>query len=121
MNLAGCSVVQNRLALCDIVVAEGVSKLSFQCDSRDAKFCVSTIWLGKSLIFNVLCVAADAETQQRHVSTIQMPVKSSRGARYLRLCDAEGEASFRRGTGLPVLCLYQTLLFHDFCRGDGVG
>ena len=57
MNLAGCSVVQNRLALCDIVVVEeGVSKLSFQCGSRDAKFCVSTIWLGKLLIFNVLCV-----------------------------------------------------------------
>ena len=27
-----------------IVAVEGVSKLSFQCGSRDAKFCVSTLY-----------------------------------------------------------------------------
>ena len=48
---------------------EGASKLSFQCGSRDAKFCVSTIWLGKLLIFNVLCIIVDIKTRQRHVST----------------------------------------------------
>ena len=39
-----------------IPVVEDVSKLSFQCGSRDAKFCVSTIWLDKLLILNVLYV-----------------------------------------------------------------
>ena len=33
---------------------EGVSKLSFQCGSRDAKFCVSTTGSNKLLIFNIL-------------------------------------------------------------------
>ena len=55
-------------------VAQGISKLSFQCGSRDAKFCVSTIWLVNLLIFNVLYVVADIETRQCHVSTIPMPV-----------------------------------------------
>ena len=44
------------------VAVEGVSKLSFQCGSRDAKFCVSTIWLDKLLILNVLYVVALVET-----------------------------------------------------------
>ena len=55
-------------------VAQGISKLSFQCGSRDAKFCVSTIWLVNLLIFNILYVVADIETRQCHVSTIPMPV-----------------------------------------------
>ena len=58
------------------MVVEGVSKLSFQCGSRDAKFCVSkcgsrdakfcvsTIWLDKLLILNVLYVVANIETQR---------------------------------------------------------
>ena len=45
-----------------IPVVEGVSKLSFQCGSRDAKFCVSTIWLDKLLILNVLYVVVNIET-----------------------------------------------------------
>ena len=49
---------------------EGVSKLSFQCGSRDAKFCVSTIWLDKLLIFNVLYTIADIET--RHATSLLM-------------------------------------------------
>ena len=42
-----------------IPVVEGVSKLSFQCGSRDAKFCVSTIWLDKLLILNALYVVVE--------------------------------------------------------------
>ena len=49
---------------------EGVSKLSFQCGSRDAKFCVSTVWLNKSLILNVLYIVADIET--RHTTSLLM-------------------------------------------------
>ena len=49
---------------------EGVSKLSFQCGSRDAKFCVSTVWLNKSLILNVLYIVADIET--RHATSLLM-------------------------------------------------
>ena len=52
------------------VAVEGVSKLSFQCGSRDAKFCVSTIWLNKLLILNVLYVVADIET--RHATSLLM-------------------------------------------------
>ena len=44
---------------------EGVSKLSFQCGSRDAKFCVSTIWLDKLSIFKVLYIIADIETRHK--------------------------------------------------------
>ena len=44
------------------MVVEGVSKLSFQCGSRDAKFCVSTIWLDKLLILNALYVVVNIET-----------------------------------------------------------
>ena len=55
---------------CDFVPTEGVSKLSFQCGSRDAKFCVSTIWIGKLLILNILCTIVDIKTRQRHASTI---------------------------------------------------
>ena len=51
-------------------VVEGVSKLSFQCGSRDAKFCVSTIWLDKLLILNVLYVVANIET--RHATSLLM-------------------------------------------------
>ena len=43
---------------------EGVSKLLFQCGSRDAKFCVSTTGLHKLLTFNVLCVAMCVETRR---------------------------------------------------------
>ena len=46
------------------MVVEGVSKLSFQCGSRDAKFCVSTIWLDKLLILNALYVVVNIETQR---------------------------------------------------------
>ena len=49
---------------------EGVSKLSFQCGSRDAKFCVSTIWLGKLLILNVSYVVTNIET--RHATSLLM-------------------------------------------------
>ena len=49
---------------------EGVSKLSFQCGSRDAKFCVSTIWLDKLLILNVLYVVVNIET--RHATSLLM-------------------------------------------------
>ena len=52
------------------VAVEGVSKLSFQCGSRDAKFCVSTVWLNKSLILNVLYIVADIET--RHATSLLM-------------------------------------------------
>ena len=51
-------------------VVEGVSKLSFQCGSRDAKFCVSTIWLDKLLILNVLYIVANIET--RHATSLLM-------------------------------------------------
>ena len=51
---------------------EGVSKLSFQCGSRDAKFCVSTIWLDKLLILNILCIVADIEA--RHVTSLLMAI-----------------------------------------------
>ena len=52
------------------MVVEGVSKLSFQCGSRDAKFCVSTIWLDKLLILNVLYVVVNIET--RHATSLLM-------------------------------------------------
>ena len=52
------------------IYEEGVSKLSFQCGSRDAKFCVSTVWLNKSLILNVLYIVADIET--RHATSLLM-------------------------------------------------
>ena len=52
------------------MAVEGVSKLSFQCGSRDAKFCVSTIWLDKLLILNVLYVVANIET--RHGTSLLM-------------------------------------------------
>ena len=52
------------------VAVEGVSKISFQCGSRDAKFCVSTIWLDKLLMLNVLYVVANIET--RHVTSLPM-------------------------------------------------
>ena len=51
-------------------VVEGVSKLSFQCGSRDAKFCVSTIWLDKLFILNVLYIIANIET--RHATSLLM-------------------------------------------------
>ena len=51
-------------------IVESVSKLSFQCGSRDAKFCVSTIWLDKLLILNVLYVVANIET--RHATSLLM-------------------------------------------------
>ena len=51
-------------------IVGGVSKLSFQCGSRDAKFCVSTIWLDKLLILNVLYVAVNIET--RHATSLPM-------------------------------------------------
>ena len=51
-------------------VVGGVSKLSFQCGSRDAKFCVSTIWLDKLLMLNVLYVAVNIET--RHATSLLM-------------------------------------------------
>ena len=53
-----------------IVAVEGVSKLSFQCGSRDAKFCVSTIWLYKPLTFNVLYAIANIET--RHATSLHL-------------------------------------------------
>ena len=52
------------------VAVKGVSKLSFQCGSRDAKFCVSTIWLDKLLILNVLYVVTGIET--RHATSLLM-------------------------------------------------
>ena len=44
------------------IAVEGVSKLSFQCGSRDAINRVSTTVFGKLLIFNVLYVVAPVET-----------------------------------------------------------
>ena len=44
------------------MVVEGVSKLLFQCGSRDAINRVSTTVLGKSLIFNILYVVTLVET-----------------------------------------------------------
>ena len=52
-----------------IVAVEGVSKLSFQCGSRDAKFCVSTIWLNKPLILNNFIRCCGHRDAARHVST----------------------------------------------------
>ena len=49
---------------------ECVSKLSFQCGSRDAKFCVSTIWLDKLLILNILYIVVNIET--RHATSLLM-------------------------------------------------
>ena len=43
-------------------IVEGVSKLLFQCGSRDAINRVSTTTFGKLLIFNVLYVATPVET-----------------------------------------------------------
>ena len=43
-------------------IVEGVSKLLFQCGSRDAINRVSTTAFDKLLIFNVLYVAAPVET-----------------------------------------------------------
>ena len=46
-------------------IVEGVSKLLlFQCGSRDAKFCVSTIGLDKLLIFNIICAIINVETRR---------------------------------------------------------
>ena len=53
-----------------IPVVEGVSKLSFQCGSRDAKFCVSTICLDKLLMLNALYVVVNIET--RHATSLLM-------------------------------------------------
>ena len=52
------------------IYKEGVSKLSFQCGCRDAKFCVSTVWLDKPLILNVLYIVADIE--MRHATSLLM-------------------------------------------------
>ena len=52
------------------VAVEGVSKLSFQCGSRDAKFCVSTIWLGNLLILNILYTVSDIEA--RHTTSLHV-------------------------------------------------
>ena len=54
----------SKLYFYGIVAVEGVSKLSFHCGSRDAKFCVSTTIPGKLLIFNVLCAIVGVETRR---------------------------------------------------------
>ena len=52
--------------------SEGVSKLSFQCGSRDAKFCVSTICLDKLLILNVFVLYVAANIETRHATSLLM-------------------------------------------------
>ena len=61
-----CRDAINRVS----TACEDVSKLSFQCGSRDAKFCVSTIVLDKLLILNVLYVVVNIET--RHATSLLM-------------------------------------------------
>ena len=48
----------------------GVSKLTFQCGRRDAKFCVSTIRLDKLLILNILCAITGIEA--RHAASLHL-------------------------------------------------
>ena len=48
----------------------GCIKIIISMWRRDAKFCVSTIWLDKLLILNVLYVVANIET--RHATSLLM-------------------------------------------------
>ena len=80
------------------MAVEGVSKLSFQCGSRDAKFCVSTIWLDKLLILNVLYVVANIET--RHATSLLM-AKSH--------FDTPSTTGLDKLLMLNVLCVFNTI------------
>ena len=67
---ANAAFIVSTVSIQTTRLVEGVSKLSFQCCSRDAKFCASTIWLNKPLILNILYVVADIET--RHATSLLM-------------------------------------------------
>ena len=68
------------------VAVDGVSKLSFQCGSRDAKFCVSTIWLDKLLILNILYVVANIE--MRHATSLHLKNRILIHPHNITLCKA---------------------------------
>ena len=49
---------------------EGVSKISFQCGSRDAKFCVSTTGLDKP--GGIKCFSAIVAIEARHATSLHL-------------------------------------------------